>query len=464
MGEIKLTRNIEKIVEALQEKLTTDQVTVNLTIRELHGRDESHHKPQLPDIVVFPQSTEDVSHVMEVSQTYLIPIVPFGRGSSLEGNAIPTEGGITIDFSLMNKIVEIKENDFLVTVEPGVTREQLDKALKKHGLFFPVDPGADATLGGMAATNASGTTSVKYGVMRDQVRSLEVVLADGTVIQTGNLAEKSSSGYHLNGLFVGSEGTLGCFTKLTLRLHGIPEHIVAARASFPSITDAVQAVVSILQAGIPIARVELVDEDSMKQANLHSETDYKEVPTLFLEFHGNEAGLKQDIDFMKDIVELHHCAGIEFEKSNAARNKLWEARHNMAYAFVHGYPGKKMVITDVCVPISELADAVVFAREQLDLFGLPGGIVGHVGDGNFHSLVMVDTDNEEEVQKANELNEKIVLYALERGGTCTGEHGVGLGKKKYQEAEHGPALLVMKSIKKTLDPHNLLNPNKIFDL
>lgn len=464
MGEIKLTRNIEKIVEALQEKLTTDQVTVNLTIRELHGRDESHHKPQLPDIVVFPQSTEDVSHVMEVSQTYLIPIVPFGRGSSLEGNAIPTEGGITIDFSLMNKIVEIKENDFLVTVEPGVTREQLDKALKKHGLFFPVDPGADATLGGMAATNASGTTSVKYGVMRDQVRSLEVVLADGTVIQTGNLAEKSSSGYHLNGLFVGSEGTLGCFTKLTLRLHGIPEHIVAARASFPSITDAVQAVVSILQAGIPIARVELVDEDSMKQANLHSETDYKEVPTLFLEFHGNEAGLKQDIDFMKDIVELHHCTGIEFEKSNAARNKLWEARHNMAYAFVHGYPGKKMVITDVCVPISELADAVVFAREQLDLFGLPGGIVGHVGDGNFHSLVMVDTDNEEEVQKANELNEKIVLYALERGGTCTGEHGVGLGKKKYQEAEHGPALLVMKSIKKTLDPHNLLNPNKIFDL
>lgn len=464
MGEIKLTRNIEKIVEALQEKLTTDQVTVNLTIRELHGRDESHHKPQLPDIVVFPQSTEDVSHVMEVSQTYLIPIVPFGRGSSLEGNAIPTEGGITIDFSLMNKIVEIKENDFLVTVEPGVTREQLDKALKKHGLFFPVDPGADATLGGMAATNASGTTSVKYGVMRDQVRSLEVVLADGTVIQTGNLAEKSSSGYHLNGLFVGSEGTLGCFTKLTLRLHGIPEHIVAARASFPSITDAVQAVVSILQAGIPIARVELVDEDSMKQANLHSETDYKEVPTLFLEFHGNEAGLKQDIDFMKDIVELHHCAGIEFEKSNAARNKLWEARHNMAYAFVHGSPGKKMVITDVCVPISELADAVVFAREQLDLFGLPGGIVGHVGDGNFHSLVMVDTDNEEEVQKANELNEKIVLYALERGGTCTGEHGVGLGKKKYQEAEHGPALLVMKSIKKTLDPHNLLNPNKIFDL
>lgn len=464
MGEIKLTRNIEKIVEALQEKLTTDQVTVNLTIRELHGRDESHHKPQLPDIVVFPQSTEDVSHVMEVSQTYLIPIVPFGRGSSLEGNAIPTEGGITIDFSLMNKIVEIKENDFLVTVEPGVTREQLDKALKKHGLFFPVDPGADATLGGMAATNASGTTSVKYGVMRDQVRSLEVVLADGTVIQTGNLAEKSSSGYHLNGLFVGSEGTLGCFTKLTLRLHGIPEHIVAARASFPSITDAVQAVVSILQAGIPIARVELVDEDSMKQANLHSETDYKEVPTLFLEFHGNEAGLKQDIDFMKDIVEHHHCTGIEFEKSNAARNKLWEARHNMAYAFVHGYPGKKMVITDVCVPISELADAVVFARKQLDLFGLPGGIVGHVGDGNFHSLVMVDTDNEKEVEKANELNEKIVLYALERGGTCTGEHGVGLGKKKYQEAEHGPALLVMKSIKKTLDPHNLLNPNKIFDL
>lgn len=459
-----MTISIDSIVLALQNELTNDQVTVNLTIRELHGRDESHHPPRLPDIVVFPKSTEDVTRIMGISQQYKMPIIPFGRGSSLEGNAIPTEGGITIDFSLMNKIVEIKENDFLVTVEPGVTREQLDKALKKFGLFFPVDPGADATLGGMAATNASGTTSVKYGVMRDQVRSLEVVLADGTVIHTGNLAVKSSSGYYLNGLFVGSEGTLGCFTKLTLQLHGIPEQIVAARASFPSINDAVEAVVSILQAGIPIARVELVDEDSMKQANLHSETNYKEVPTLFLEFHGNEAGLKQDIDFMKDIVEHHNCREVEFEKDNAARNKLWEARHNMAYAFIHGYPGKKMIITDVCVPLSELADAVVFAREQMGKFGLPGGIVGHVGDGNFHSLVMVDTNSEEELVKANELNEKIVLYALKRGGTCTGEHGVGIGKKKYQKIEHGSALLVMKSIKQTLDPHNLLNPNKIFDL
>lgn len=457
-----MTTPLEEIVEVLQNSLAKDQVTVNQTIRELHSRDESHHVPSLPDIVVFPKSTEDVSATMTVAQKYNIPIIPFGRGSSLEGNAIPSNGGITIDFSLMNQVLDIKENDFLVTVEPGVTREQLDKELKKFGLFFPVDPGADATLGGMAATNASGTTSVKYGVMRDQIRNLEVVLADGTVIQTGNLAEKSSSGYHLNGLFVGSEGTLGCFTKLTLRLHGIPEHIVAARASFPTINDAVEAVVSILQAGIPIARVELVDEDSMKQTNLHSETAYKEVPTLFMEFHGNEAGLKQDIDFMKDIVEDHNCYDIEFEKSNAARNKLWEARHNLAYAFIHGYPGKKMMVTDVCVPISELANAVIHARQQLDALDLPGGIVGHVGDGNFHSLVMIDMNNADEVSQADKLNESIVMHALERGGTCTGEHGVGIGKKKYQEIEHKEAFNVMKTIKQALDPKNLLNPNKIF--
>lgn len=457
-----MNNTIDAIVEQLHSFLDDDQISTNQTILQLHSKDESHHTPSLPDIVVFPKSTEDVSNIMKVSQENEIPVVPFGRGSSLEGNAIPTEGGITIDFAQMNRIIEIKEQDFLAIVEPGVTREQLDKELKRFGLFFPVDPGADATLGGMAATNASGTTSVKYGVMRDQVRSLEVVLADGTVIETGNLAEKSSSGYHLNGLFVGSEGTLGSFTKLIVRLHGIPEQIVAARASFPTINDAVEAVVSILQAGIPVARVELVDEDSMKQANAHSETNYKEVPTLFIEFHGNEAGLKQDIEFMKFIVEDHNCAAIEFEKDNKARNKLWEARHNMAYAFIHGYPGKKMVITDVCVPISELANAVIFAREQMNAFGLPGGIVGHVGDGNFHSLVMIDQTSEADFAKANQLNETIVRYALERGGTCTGEHGVGIGKKKYQEAEHGAAFTLMKSLKETLDPKNLLNPNKIF--
>ncbi|MBE1556255.1 FAD-binding oxidoreductase [Sporosarcina limicola] len=459
-----MTIATESLVEALKEILSDDQVSINQAIRELHGRDESYHAMSLPSIVVFPTSAEDVSKIMKLAQTHQVPIVPFGLGTSLEGHVIPYDNGITIDFSMMNKVLEIKANDLLVKVQPGVTRTQLNQELKKYGLFFSVDPGADATLGGMAATNASGTTSVKYGVMRDQVRDLEVVLADGTIIHTGNLAAKSSSGYHLNGLFVGSEGTLGCFTELTLRVYGIPEHVMAARASFLSINDAVEAVVSILQAGIPIARVELVDEVSMKQANLHSETNYKEEPTLFMEFHGNEAGLKQDIEFMKEIVEDHHCQSIAFEKDNAARNKLWDARHNLAYAYIHGYPGKKMMVTDVCVPISELANAVHYARQQLDAFGLPGGIVGHVGDGNFHALVMMDMDNPEEVAKANQLNELIVMYALERDGTCTGEHGVGIGKLKYQAIEHGAALLVMEKIKLALDPNNLLNPNKIVKL
>ena len=346
-----MTPILNQIFQSLQHALTENQVTVNQTVRELHGRDESYHTPSLPDIVVFPETTQDVSKVMKIAQQYEVPVVPFGLGSSLEGHVIPYNHGITIDFSLMNKVLEIKEDDLLVTVQPGVTRSQLNQELKKHGLFFSVDPGADATLGGMAATNASGTTSVKYGVMRDQVRNLEVVLADGSVIQTWSLAAKSSSGYHLNGLFVGSEGTLGCFTELTLRVYGIPEHVVAARASFSTMKDAVEAVVSILQAGIPIARVELVDEASMRQTNIHSETDYEEVPTLFMEFHGNEAGLKQDIEFMRDIVEDHNCSRIDFEKDNAARNKLWEARHALAYAYIHGYPGKKMMVTDVCVPI-----------------------------------------------------------------------------------------------------------------
>ncbi|WP_434401741.1 FAD-binding protein [Planococcus sp. 11815] len=450
----------EKILHNLAEFLTSEQVSVNETIKELHGRDESYHAMQLPDIVVFPETAEQVSKIMKLSQQYAIPIVPFGLGSSLEGHVIPEQGGITVDFSLMNKVLHVDAEDFLVTVQPGVTRTQLNKELKKHGLFFSVDPGADATLGGMAATNASGTTSVKYGVMRDQVRDLEVVMADGTIIHTGNKAAKSSSGLHLNGLFVGSEGTLGCFTEMTLKVYGIPEFVTAARASFPSVKDAVEAVVSILQAGIPIARVELVDEQSMRQVNEYNDTAYLEKPTLFLEFHGNEAGLKQDVEFMEEIVQGHACEEIAFETDTAARNQLWEARHTLAYAYIHGYPGKKMMVTDVCLPISELANAVGHARENLEALGLPGGIVGHVGDGNFHALIMMNMEDPDEVARAQEFNGRIVEYALERGGTCTGEHGVGLGKQKYQQQEHGAALEVMEKIKRALDPNNLLNPGK----
>ncbi|ANU11925.1 2-hydroxy-acid oxidase [Planococcus antarcticus DSM 14505] len=452
--------NQETILNHLKEYLKADQISINETIKELHGQDESYHKMKLPDLVVFPETAEQVSTIMKAATQYGISVVPFGLGSSLEGHVIPQSGGMTIDFSLMNKVLKVYEEDFLVKVQPGVTRSQLNKELKKYGLFFTVDPGADATLGGMAATNASGTTSVKYGVMRDQVRDLEVVMADGTIIHTGNKAAKSSSGLHLNGLFVGSEGTLGCFTEMTLRVYGIPEFITAARASFATVKDAVEAVVSILQAGIPIARVELVDEQSMQQVNKYNDTAYAEKPTLFLEFHGNEAGLKQDVEFMQEIVRGHACEEVAFETDTAARNLLWEARHTLAYAYIHGYPGKKMMVTDVCLPISELAGAVGHARENLMKLGLPGGIVGHVGDGNFHALIMMDMNNPEEVARAQEFNERIVVYALERGGTSTGEHGVGIGKQKYQQQEHGNALEVMEKIKAVLDPGNLLNPGK----
>jgi D-lactate dehydrogenase (cytochrome) len=446
----------------LQKIISVDRVSSNQTVLEHHSKDESYHQPALPDVVVFPENRDEVVKIMKFANEYDIPVIPFGRGSSLEGHVIPYQGGISLDTSLMNNILEVRSNDFLVKVQPGVTRNQLNNELKKHGLFFSVDPGADATLGGMAATNASGTTSVRYGVMRDQVRDLEVVLANGDVIHTGSLAAKSSSGYHLNGLFVGSEGTLGVFTELTLQVYGIPESIVAARASFPSINDAVQAVVGIRSAGIPIARVELVDAHSIKQVNKHSGTQYEEEPTLFLEFHGNTAGLNQDVEFAKEIVADYSCHNFVFETDSKARHQLWEARHNLAYAFMHSAPGKKFMSTDVCVPINELAGSIENTRVLINQFGFDGGIVGHVGDGNYHVVFMIDLNDPKEVQTAKELNAHIVEYAIERGGTCTGEHGVGIGKSKYQLKEHGNALDSMKMIKKAFDPKGILNPGKIF--
>ncbi|GAA0440005.1 FAD-linked oxidase C-terminal domain-containing protein [Lentibacillus halophilus] len=450
-------------VEELRKVLSEDRVTMNETMLEQHSSDESYHTPYLPDVVVFPDNADEVSDVMEVAARLDMPVVPYGYGSSLEASVIPHQGGITIDFANMNNILKVREDDFLVTVQPGVTRSQLDKELKKYGLFFTVDPGADATLGGMAATNASGTTSVKYGIMRDQVRDMEVVLADGSTIHTGSMAAKSSSGYNLNGLFVGSEGTLGCFTELTLKVTGIPEHIMAARAEFTSVDDAVEAVIAIMQAGISIARVELVDEEAIRQMNLYSDTSYQEVPTLFLELHGNEAGLQHDTQFMEELVVDMNCRQVEFETDTAGRNKLWEARHHAAYAFIHNHPGRQQMVTDVCVPISELAGAIKDARGAIQASGLSGGIVGHVGDGNYHILLMLNPSDPYEMEKADQVNEQIVNYALERGGTCTGEHGVGTGKQKYQQREHGGALQVMRKIKRALDPDDLLNPGKIIE-
>ncbi|MFE8699839.1 FAD-binding oxidoreductase [Cytobacillus sp. FJAT-54145] len=450
-------------IRDLEQAMSKDRVTTNETIIEEHSFDESHHTPSRPTVVVFPEHSEEVRKIVQIASQYEVPVIPYGAGSSLEGQVIPCDGGITVDFSLMNKILEVREQDLLVKVEPGVTRLQLNKELKKYGLFFTVDPGADATLGGMAATNASGTTSVKYGIMRDQVRDLEVVLADGSIIHTGNLAEKSSSGFHLNSFFVGSEGTLGLFTELTLKVHGIPEHKVAARAVFPSIEQAVSAVVSILHAGIPIARCELVDESSVKHVNQYSDTNYMEAPTLFLEFHGNQSGLQEDVEFTKELVKEQGCQEIIFETDSKAAHQLWESRHNLAYAFIHSYPGKKMILTDVSLPISELTGAILYAQEEMKDMDMVGAILGHVGDGNFHTILMIDKENKEEVEKADLYNEKLVKYALARGGTCTGEHGVGIGKKKYQRLEFGLAYDLMVKMKQTLDPKCILNPGKIVD-
>ncbi|WP_339199408.1 FAD-linked oxidase C-terminal domain-containing protein [Solibacillus sp. FSL R5-0449] len=449
-------------IEQLKEILSHEQVTTNEVLRTQHGKDESYHEPHLPDVVVYPKTAQEVSEILTLANEQRIPVVPFGLGTSLEGHVIPYQGGISLDLSLMNAVLEVRSEDFLVKVQPGVTRSQLNKELKKYGLFFSVDPGADATLGGMAATNASGTTSVRYGIMRDQVRDLEVVLANGDVIHTGGLAAKSSSGYHLNGLMVGSEGTLGVITELTLRVFGIPERIVAGRATFETVQQAVDAVVSLKQAGIPIARMELVDKQSIEKVNSASGTNFPETPTLFLEFHGNEAGLQSDVVFATELLNDNGCIELAFEQDERARNHLWELRHNMAYTYIHSAPGKKLMSTDVVVPINSLPDAIQNSREKIESMQIDAGIVGHVGDGNYHILLMVDMDSKEEIARAKELNEHVVEYALSLGGTCTGEHGVGYGKKKYQQQEHGLAYMWMKEIKRAFDPNNILNPGKIF--
>lgn len=445
----------------MKKRTSEKRATQNETILRQHSSDESYHSPVLPDVVVYPSSAEEISSIMSFANENKIPVVPFGAGSSLEGHCIPVKGGISLNFQEMNQILEIRPDDFLVKVQPGVTRTQLNLALKKYGLFFPVDPGADATIGGMAATNASGTTSVKYGIMRDQVRNLKVVLADGQVVQTGGLAAKSSAGYHLTSMFVGSEGTLGVFTEITLKVYGIPEALLAARCTFPSVQTAIEAASAVLRSGTGVARIELVDERSIVQVNNNSDTSYTEAPTLFLEFHGNPTSVTYEASLTKELLESF--GGVEWveERDSKARVKLWEARHHLAYAFKHGYPGKSMMFTDVCLPLSELSGAIVHARETMDTLGVPGAVLGHVGDGNFHAILMYDPNLAEEREKADKVNSIIVEHALNKGGTCTGEHGIGIGKAKYLAKEHADTLPIMSAIKKQLDPNDILNPGKI---
>ncbi len=423
----------------------------------------TYHAPVRPDAVVYPEGRAEIVEVLRFADEHQVPIVPFGQGSSLEAHTIPVNGGISLDLARMDRILEVRSEDFIARVEPGLTHVTLNAALAEHGLFFPVDPGWDASLGGMAGTNASGTNAVKYGVMRDQVLGLEVVLADGTVMRTGGMVMKSSAGYNLTGLFVGSEGTLGVFTELILRLYPLPGRTVAARAVFPDIEAAGRAAVAMIRTGMNIGRVELVDARTVGAVNAFKGTDYAVAPTLFLEFSGSEASVESDVETAHDISAAEGCSRFDVEVDEEARERLWEARHDAALAIQALHPGMGMLSTDVCVPISDLPEALRHARETVESRSLEAAILGHVGDGNYHAVFPIDTSDEADQERAELVNAEIVDFALRRGGTCTGEHGIGLGKTGHLQKEHGDSLVFMRGIKKLADPNDIMNPGKVFE-
>jgi D-lactate dehydrogenase (cytochrome) len=431
------------------------------SVLDQHAGDLSYHAPHRPDVVVLPESTAEVAAVLAYANGARVPVVPFGAGTSLEGHVIPLHGGISLDLTRMSAVVALRPGDLTVTVQPGVTRSQLEAATGPHGLWFPVDPGADATLGGMVATNASGTTTVRYGGMRAAVLELEVVLADGRVIRTGTRAVKSSAGYNLTNLFIGSEGTLGVITELTLRLHPIPDHIVVARAAFPSVEAACRAAASIVAAGVLVTRCELLDAMTIAALNAFAGTALPEAPYLFVEFGGTEAGVAGDLATTRELAADEGATAFEAESDPTARARMWSARHNALMASLAQAPGSKAMTTDVAVPVSELADAIGEARRALDASGLRGGIVGHVGDGNFHVAFLLDPDDAASIAQAEALNGAVVDDALARGGTCTGEHGIGFGKLAYLDRQHGDLVPLFRGIKALLDPNGILNPGKV---
>jgi len=451
------------LIADLTALLGDNRVSTNAGILDRHGHDESYHETHAPDVVVFPASTEEVAQIMKIARRHGAPVIPFGVGTSLEGHVAALEGGVSIDMGNMNRVLEVNAEDLDVLVQAGVTRKQLNSELRDSGLFFPIDPGADATIGGMTATRASGTNAVRYGTMRENVLGLTVVLADGRVIKTGGRARKSAAGYDLTRLFVGSEGTLGVVTEIRLRLYGIPEAIAAAVAPFPSIADAVNTVIQVIQSGMPVARIELLDEVQLDAVNRYSQLDYPVAPTLFFEFHGSESGVAEQSGAVKAIAEDFGAGEFRWSMLAEERNKLWQARHNAYYAALSLRPSSKGWPTDVCVPISRLADCIVETKQDIEAHNLLAPIVGHVGDGNFHTTIIIDHDDPTELRAAEEFNQRMVSRALAMGGTCTGEHGIGTGKMAFLEQEHGvEAIGIMRLLKQALDPENRMNPGKIF--
>jgi D-lactate dehydrogenase (cytochrome) len=454
--------DLEAPFELIRARLG-DRFTTAAAVREHHGKDETYHPAAPPDAVAFPESTEEVSAIVKACAEHRVPVIAYGTGTSLEGHISALRGGVTIDLSRMNRVVEVNADDLDVLVEAGVTRKQLNTHLRDTGLFFPIDPGADASLGGMTATRASGTNAVRYGTMRENVLGLTVVMADGQVIRTGGRARKSSAGYDLTRLMVGSEGTLGVITEIRLRLHGIPEAISAAVSAFPSVEQAVRTVIATIQSGVPVARIELLDDVQMGACIRHSRLEgYQAAPTLFFEFHGTSGGVAEQAETVKDIAQDFGGTDFQWATTAEARNQLWQARHDAFYAALALRPGAKAIVTDVCVPISRLAECVSSVKREVETAGLLAPIVGHVGDGNFHLTFLVDLDDADEVARAKQASRRMVEQALALGGTCTGEHGVGLGKMAYLAAEHGePAVNVMRAIKRALDPDDIMNPGKI---
>jgi D-lactate dehydrogenase (cytochrome) len=441
--------------------LLGDRLSTSAAVREQHGKDESYHPSAAPDAVAFARSTQEVADIVRVCAAHKLPVIAFGTGTSLEGHVAALRGGVCIDVSGMDQVLEVNAEDLDCRVQAGVRRKQLNEYLRDSGLFFPIDPGADASLGGMAATRASGTNAVRYGTMRENVLGLTVVLADGRVIRTGGRARKSSAGYDLTRLMVGSEGTLGVITEIQLKLYGIPEAVSSAVCSFETLEGAVNAVIMTIQMGIPVARIELLDEVQMDAINRYSDLHYPAQPTLFFEFHGSDAGVREQTERVGDIASEFGGGDFQWATRPEDRNKLWQARHDAYYAAMALRPGCKGWATDVCVPISRLAECILETRKDIDESGIITPIVGHVGDGNFHLVFLVDTENEEEMKKATGVNDRMVIRSLEMGGTCTGEHGIGYGKIEFLKHEHGEAVSVMRQIKNALDPEDLMNPGKI---
>lgn len=450
--------------QALSElaALLGERFTTSLPVREAHGRDESWHPVVAPDAVAFAQSTDEVSEIVRICARHGLPVIPFGTGTSLEGHISAPHGGLSLDLSQMNRILEVNVADLDVHLEAGVTRKALNVHLRDQGLFFPIDPGADASLGGMAATRASGTNAVRYGTMRENVLNVTAVMADGRIVRTARRARKSSAGYDLTRLLVGSEGTLGIITELTLRLYGIPEAISSGVVSFPTFSGAIDAVIETIQTGIPMARIEFLDEVQVAACNAYSKLDLPETPLLLVEFHGSEASVAEQSERFGEIVAEHGGGDFQWATLAEDRTKLWEARHNALYASLALKPGKRGLITDVCVPISNLAEAVRGTKEDLAKSSIVAPMVGHVGDGNFHLIMLVDPDKPEELAEAQRIHDRMVLRALSLDGTCTGEHGIGEGKIQFLAAEHGEGIAVMRAIKRALDPQNILNPGKMF--